>query len=56
MKIADRLNNEGGQYALYWTDLNYENLVVDVVGKVTVIDLEDIIVVDREAIARSRFC
>lgn len=54
MKIADRLNNEGGQYALYWTDLNYENLVVDVVGKVTVIDLEDIIVVDREAIARTR--
>lgn len=53
MKIAEKLNNEGNQFVLYWTDLSLENLVVDSSGKVTVIDLEDIIVVDREAITRS---
>lgn len=54
MKIAEKLNNEGNQFVLYWTDLSLENLVVDSSGKVTVIDLEDIIVVDREAIARTK--
>ena len=50
MKIADRLTNPGGNFALYWTDLNYENLVVDAAGKVTVVDAENIVVVDRKAV------
>ena len=36
-------------FALYWTDLAYENFAVDSAGKVLVIDAEHIIVVDREA-------
>ncbi|CAC5415167.1 unnamed protein product [Mytilus coruscus] len=54
MKIADKLKNEGNQFVFYWTDLSLENLVVDSAGKVTVVDLEDIIVVDRDAIARAK--
>lgn len=54
MKIADKLTNAGEQFVLYWTDLNFENLVVDSSGKVTVVDLEDIIVVDRDAVARTK--
>lgn len=52
MKIADRLTNGGQDFGLYMTDLNYENLVVDQAGKVTLIDLENIVVVDRTAIQR----
>ena len=55
MKMADKLTNAGEQFILYWTDLNFENFVVDSSGKVTLVDLEDIIVVDRDAVARSKY-
>lgn len=54
MKMADKLTNAGEQFILYWTDLNFENFVVDSSGKVTLVDLEDIIVVDRDAVARTK--
>lgn len=48
--MADKLTNTGGDFALYWTDLSYENFAVDSSGKVTVIDMENIIVVDRKSL------
>ncbi|KAK3095420.1 hypothetical protein FSP39_014457, partial [Pinctada imbricata] len=50
MKIAERLTNTGGNFVLYWTDVSYENLVVDSAGKVMVVDVENVIVVDRLAV------
>jgi hypothetical protein len=52
MKIAERLTNHGNPYGLYWTDLSYENLVVDEAGRVSVIDVENMVVVDRLAIQK----
>lgn len=52
MKIAERLTNHGKPYGLYWTDLSYENLVVDDAGRVTVVDVENVVVVDRTAIRK----
>ncbi|GFO46082.1 deleted in autism protein 1 homolog [Plakobranchus ocellatus] len=49
MKIADTLTTKS-DFALYLTDVNYENFAVDHSGKVTVIDLENIIVVDKLSI------
>ena len=54
MKMADRLSNADGDFALYWTDLDYENLAVDGSGKVTLIDMEHIVVVDRTSVQRSK--
>ncbi|XP_046333377.2 divergent protein kinase domain 2A-like [Haliotis rufescens] len=54
MKIADKMTINEEQFALYWTDLTYENLSVDAAGKVKVIDLENIIVVDLMAIAATK--
>ena len=54
MKIAERLTNHGNPYGLYWTDLSYENLVVDDAGRVTVVDVENVVVVDRTAIQRGQ--
>lgn len=53
MKIAERLTNHGKPYGLYWTDLSYENLVVDDAGRVTVVDVENVVVVDRTAIRKA---
>ncbi|KAK3763954.1 hypothetical protein RRG08_050599 [Elysia crispata] len=49
MKIADTLTTKS-DFALYITDANFDNFAVDKSGKVTVIDLENIIVVDKLAI------
>ena len=52
MKIADTLTTKS-DFALYITDANFDNFAVDKSGKVTVIDLENIIVVDKLAIEAS---
>ncbi|KAH9496787.1 Divergent protein kinase domain 2A [Bulinus truncatus] len=49
MKIAETLTSKS-DFGLYLTDVNGENFAVDHSGKVTVIDLENIIVVDKLAI------
>lgn len=49
MKIAEKLTTMS-DFGLYLTDVNLENFVVDPSGKVTVVDLENIIVVDKLAI------
>ncbi|GFS18393.1 deleted in autism protein 1 homolog [Elysia marginata] len=46
MKIAEKLTTKS-DFALYLTDVNYDNFAVDYSGKVTVVDLENIIVVDK---------
>ena len=50
MQIAEKFTSNDLKFSLYWTDLNSENLSVDNSGKVKVIDLENIIVVDVMAI------
>lgn len=49
MRIAETLTTKS-DFALYLTDVNYENFAVDMSGKVTVVDLENIIVVDKLSI------
>lgn len=48
LQIAQKFT-DNPDFALYWTDLAYDNFAVDPAGKVIVIDAEHIIVVDREA-------
>lgn len=48
VKMAQKLT-EDPDFALYWTDLAYENFAVDGAGKLMVIDAEHIIVVDKQA-------
>ena len=49
LKIAETLTTKS-DFILYLTDVSFENFAVDSSGKVTVIDLENIIVVDTLAI------
>lgn len=48
MKMADRLTSDP-DWNLYWTDLVYNNFAVDEAGKLTYIDAENIVVVDKQA-------
>ena len=48
--MADILTNNKEEFALYLTDVTYDNFVVDSAGKVKLVDLEDIVVVDKQAI------
>ena len=54
MIIAEKLTSKS-EFALYLTDVNYDNFAVDHSGKVTVIDLENIIVVDKLGIEARKF-
>lgn len=49
LKIADTLSTKS-DFVLYLTDVSFENFAVDTSGKVTVIDLENIIIVDIMAV------
>lgn len=50
LKIADQLTHNKDEFSLYFTDINSNNFVVDPSGKVTVVDAEDIVVVDTLAV------
>ena len=50
MKIADQLTHNKEEFSLYLTDVNGNNFVVDASGKVTIVDAEDIVVVDTRAV------
>ena len=50
LKIADYLTNNKEDFALYLIDVTFDNFVVDAAGKVKLVDLEDIIVVDKQAV------
>ena len=47
--MAEKLTQDEN-WALYWTDLDYYNFAVDPSGKLSVIDVENVIVVDRHAV------
>ncbi|XP_013402245.1 deleted in autism protein 1 [Lingula anatina] len=53
-QIADLLTNNKGNWSLYWTDVSYDNIAVDPDGRVVVVDLENIIVVDKLKIIQDR--
>ncbi|XP_045200893.2 divergent protein kinase domain 2A-like [Mercenaria mercenaria] len=48
LKMADRLTSDP-EWNLYWTDLAAGNFAVDPAGKLTYIDAENIVVVDKQA-------
>nr|KAG5692320.1 hypothetical protein BaRGS_009530 [Batillaria attramentaria] len=50
LKIAEHLTNNDDDFALYLTDLSWENFGIDASGKVRVLDAENVIVVDKLAI------
>ena len=49
LMMAKRLTDDP-EWNLYWTDLAYDNFAVDPSGKLMVIDAENIMVVDKEAV------
>lgn len=53
LHLADRMSNTDG-WSLYATDMTIDNLSVDSNGRVKFIDLENIIVVDRQELANRR--
>lgn len=54
MKIAEELTNNKADFALYLTDVNDDNFAVDDHGKVTIIDLKDVLVVDKLAVKAAK--
>ena len=52
MLIADQLTNTELGYSFYITDVTYDNFAVNKDGKVLIVDLEDILIVDRAKIKR----
>ncbi|XP_022088058.1 deleted in autism protein 1-like [Acanthaster planci] len=50
MKIAEQLTNNELEYALYLTDVSFDNFAVNKDGRVLIIDAENIIVVDKRKI------
>ncbi|ELU17434.1 hypothetical protein CAPTEDRAFT_141610 [Capitella teleta] len=47
LQIAEMFVDNDSQFALYWTDLDPDNVMVDSSGQVLIVDVENIIVVDR---------
>ena len=56
MYIANLLTESELGFAFYLTDVSYDNIAVNKDGKVIVIDLEDILVVDKAKIRRGKVC
>ncbi|XP_060572616.1 divergent protein kinase domain 2A-like [Ruditapes philippinarum] len=54
VKIADVLTNNKADFALYLTDVTDDNFAVNDDGKVTLIDLEDVLVVDKLAVKSAK--
>lgn len=55
LKIAEMLTNSKEGYNLYITDVGYNNLAVNKHGKVIIIDLENIVVVDQAKVKRGDY-
>ncbi|XP_074658259.1 divergent protein kinase domain 2A-like [Tubulanus polymorphus] len=53
-RIADLFTNNNQGWGLYFTDVNYDNYAVAVDGTVSIIDAENIIVVDLRDIKREK--
>lgn len=57
MKIADQLTLNADDFALYLTDVTDEIFAVDEHGKVRIVDLESVLVVDKLAVkAGKTYC
>ena len=52
MYIANRLTENELGFSLYLTDVTYDNIAVNRDGKIVIIDLEDILIVDKAKIRR----
>ena len=49
-QVADNFTNNDLQFALYHTDLGYDNIVVSPQGRVVIVDAENVIVVDKQLV------
>ena len=45
--MAEMFTFPTSSYAIYWTDVTYDNFAVDKNGKVRIIDAENLLVVDK---------
>ena len=52
MYIADRLTESELGFSFYFTDMTYDNIAVNRDGKIVIIDLEDILIVDKAELRR----
>ena len=52
MYIADRLTETELGFSFYLTDVTYDNIAVNRDGKIVIIDMEDILIVDKAKIRR----
>lgn len=50
LQIADKFTNNTDDYALYWTDVDYDNYGVKDDGTVIIVDAENIVVVDQQKV------
>ena len=46
-RMAGLFSDPPTSFAMYWTDLSYDNFAVDKEGKVRIVDAENIVVVDK---------
>lgn len=54
MKLAELLTNNKAEFALYFTDIHMDMFAVDGDGKVKLVDLQNILVVDKQAVKSGR--
>ncbi|XP_029635244.1 divergent protein kinase domain 2A-like isoform X1 [Octopus sinensis] len=52
LMMAVKLSNSSDGWSLYWTDIKMDNLAVNSKGQVKIVDVENIIVVDRLELAK----
>lgn len=55
LRMAERLTSDP-EWNLYWTDLAPANFAVDPAGKLTYIDAENVVVVDKQATKIGKQC
>ena len=48
--MAELFTSNKEDYALYWTDVDYDNYGVRDDGKVVIVDAENILVVDKQQV------
>ncbi|XP_037075874.1 divergent protein kinase domain 2A-like [Pollicipes pollicipes] len=54
LEIAEMLTSNDYDFNLYLTDVTAENLAVDSEGRVFIVDVEDVVVVDRQQLMRDQ--